>query len=424
MKRALSGLVSGITLLVVGCSSSTIDTPPAAPQALQFADSHFHPSNYAYQGVSLKSLLSDYLSASVVRSVVMPLPLQQRWDSFENYQVTDTSGRLYGANYYIGPKADLYYYAFADAMYAREYLQLSAADQGRLDLMITGFNPMDRYGAQHIKRVLLTFPGAFAGIGEFTVHKELVSRKIAGETIRSTATVPLPPDLDKKGTMSLYAQSLADLLKVAEETGLVVTLHNDLYQTEVNYDGTVEAIYPDRTYEAALKHLCSTAPQASVIWAHTGLGRYVKPTSSHLKTVARILDSCPAWVVDISWDLVQESIIHPGPGMPPVNEWIGFFNQYSSRVLWGSDTVMFSKNTLELPDKVVPGQRLTVEQYLALPELIRPLFSRLPPDVAEKISHGNYVRLFDEARRKVRAWEASHAQDDVWDLAGPSAAVR
>ena len=72
----------------------------------------------------------------------------------------------------------------------------------------------------------------------------------------------------------------------------------------------------------------------------------------------------------------------------------------------------------------MPGQRLTVEQYLALPELVRPLFSRLPPDVAEKISHGNYVRLFDDARRKVRAWEASHAQDDVWDLSGPSAAVR
>jgi hypothetical protein len=48
--------------------------------------------------------------------------------------------------------------------------------------MITGFNPSDLYAADHIRRVLQTFPGVFTtGIGEFTIHKEFVSAKIAGE---------------------------------------------------------------------------------------------------------------------------------------------------------------------------------------------------------------------------------------------------
>ena len=52
--------------------------------------------------------------------------------------------------------------------------------------MITGFNPADMYAADHIRRVLTTFPGVFSGIGEFTIHKEFVSSKIAGETASLT----------------------------------------------------------------------------------------------------------------------------------------------------------------------------------------------------------------------------------------------
>ena len=43
--------------------------------------------------------------------------------------------------------------------------------------MITGFNPADMYGVDHIRRVLKTFPGVFTGIGEFSIHKEFVPRR-------------------------------------------------------------------------------------------------------------------------------------------------------------------------------------------------------------------------------------------------------
>ena len=76
--------------------------------------------------------------------------------------------------------------------------------------MITGFNPADMYGVDHIRRVLTTFPGVFTGIGEFSIHKEFVSAKIAGETASLTN-----PALDR-------------ILDFAAEAGLVVILHNDI----------------------------------------------------------------------------------------------------------------------------------------------------------------------------------------------------
>ena len=63
--------------------------------------------------------------------------------------------------------------------------------QARLDPMILGFNPTDMYALDHIRRVLELFPGVFSGIGEFSMHKELVSSKIAGETASLTKLKPL-----------------------------------------------------------------------------------------------------------------------------------------------------------------------------------------------------------------------------------------
>lgn len=183
-----------LMMAATGCALPLGQDIDAVEVTEPLADSHFHISNYAFQGTTLRNLVDNYMSSGITRSVVMPLPLQQRWDSFEGYQA-NSGGDAFGPNYYIGPKAELYYYAFADAMYAKEYLELPRAYQERLDLMITGFNPMDHYAVQHLKRAILTYPGAFAGIGEFTIHKEVVSKKVAGDPISETTMVEVPPDV-------------------------------------------------------------------------------------------------------------------------------------------------------------------------------------------------------------------------------------
>src|SRR5204862_1533389 len=116
----------------------------------------------------------------------------------------------FAPTYYLQTDAPLYYYSFTDAFIATTYLKLRPEERQRLDPMITGFNPADMYAADHIRRVLETFPGVFSGIGEFTIHKEFVSSKIAG------------------GVPSLADPALDRLLDFAGEVGLVAIVHNDI----------------------------------------------------------------------------------------------------------------------------------------------------------------------------------------------------
>ena len=91
------------------------------------------------------------------RATLFGIPLQQTW----SYANTED----FAPTYYLHSDAPLYYYSFTDAYIAQVYNSLDAADQARFDPMITGFNPADMYAADHIRRVLLTFPGVFSEIG-------------------------------------------------------------------------------------------------------------------------------------------------------------------------------------------------------------------------------------------------------------------
>src|SRR5204863_6792997 len=192
-----------------GCATAAhAQAPPPAPQAgaparaeYDFDDSHFHLTNYIQRGTELSAFL-DIMGTRVGRVALFGIPLQQQW-----------SARIdgdHGPTYYLNTDAPLYYYSFTDAQIAMAYLALPAPQRERFDPMITGFNPTDMYAVDHIRRVLTLFPGVFSGIGEFSVHKELVSPKIAG------------------GGASLTDRSLDRLLDFAGEAGLVAILHNDM----------------------------------------------------------------------------------------------------------------------------------------------------------------------------------------------------
>src|SRR5688572_30956293 len=138
-------------------------------------DSHFHLTNYVQEGIDIKKFL-EIMGNKVGRVALFGIPLQQMW----NY---NNSGN-FAPTYYLASDDPLYYYSFTDAYIAMAYRSLTKEQQARFDPMITGFNPADMYATDHIKRVLKTFPGVFTGIGEFSIHKEFVSSKVAGQ-IRS-----------------------------------------------------------------------------------------------------------------------------------------------------------------------------------------------------------------------------------------------
>src|SRR5439155_16659246 len=177
------------------------------------------------------------------RVALFGVPLQQEW----LYRVDGERA----PTYYLHSDAPLYYYSFTDAWIAMAYKSLPKEQQARFDPMITGFNPTDMYAADHIRRVLQTFPGVFTGIGEFTIHKEFVSAKIPGEVA------------------SLENPALDRILDFAAEVGLVVVLHNDI---DIPIAKDVAKDESEPAYLNQIKAVFKRHPNTTIIWAHMGSG--------------------------------------------------------------------------------------------------------------------------------------------------------
>jgi len=124
------------------------------PPDAQYHDSHFHLTNYIQEGTDIRDYLA-IMGDRVGRSTVFGIPLQQMWSHGNSGDFAPT--------YYLHTDAPLYYYSFTDAYIAMAFRSLAPELQARLDPMITGFNPADMYGVEHIKRVLLTFPACSPG---------------------------------------------------------------------------------------------------------------------------------------------------------------------------------------------------------------------------------------------------------------------
>jgi hypothetical protein len=333
----------------------TAAKPPG--ESCEFNDSHFHLTNYVQEGPPVADVLR-LMGSRVCRTTLFGIPLQQEWSYRESGDVAPT--------YYLEADAPLYYYSFTDAVIAMAYRSLPPADRARVDPMITGFNPADMYAADHVRRVLTLFPGVFSGIGEFSVHKEFVSPKIAG------------------GSASLTDPALDRLLDFAGRVGLVVILHNDIVRPFTK-DAKV------RPYFDRLTALYARHPNTTIIWAHVGLGRVVQPVKGHAAYLEEILSN-PAMrniYFDLSWDELAKYIVATDESLRITADLI---NRHPDRFLFGTDVV-------------APR---TPDQYFGIYEMYAPLWARLTPDAREKVLKGNYVRLFDEARRRVRAWERTN----------------
>jgi hypothetical protein len=364
-------------LAAVGLLAWTLnlaDTPSpidaqARDEAASFNDSHFHLTNYIQRGISPRDFLT-IMATRVSRSTLFGIPLQQHW-SYAN------SGD-FAPTYYLHSDAPLYYYSFTDAYIASVYRALSKDEQARFDPMITGFNPADMYGVDHIRRVLQTFPGVFSGIGEFTIHKEFVSGKIPGETASLTN-----PALDR-------------ILDFAGEAGLAVIIHNDIDVPFAKTDA-------EPVYLTQMKALLKRHPKTTIIWAHIGLGRIVHPVRvsaeaaernpTHVQIVESMLTD-PALnhvSFDISWDEVAKYAVATPEATTRV---VTILNRYPDRFLFGTDTV-------------APAGP---EPYYAVYDMWTPVWRRLTSDASLKVRKTNYERIFDAARVRVRAWEQANVR--------------
>ena len=94
---------------------------------------------------------------------------------------------------------------------------------------------------------------------------------------------------------------------------------------------------------------------------------------------------------DISWDEVAKWAI----ASPEIERRVAdTFNRYPDRFIFGTDNV-------------APADQAT---QLRVYHLWDPIWAQLTPEASLKIRKGNYERIFDAARRSVRAWEKANVK--------------
>jgi hypothetical protein len=94
---------------------------------------------------------------------------------------------------------------------------------------------------------------------------------------------------------------------------------------------------------------------------------------------------------DLSWDEVAKYVVSSPQALAKT---VDVVHRHAERFLYGSD-------------EVAPVEQAA---YLRVFELYAPLWKALSPEASEKVRQGNYARLFDAARSKVRAWERAHGK--------------
>lgn len=355
---AIAAAAAGVSLLAATSAGKPVSRTPPPPKYIA-NDSHLHLTNYIQEGPELATMV-PLMGDKIGRAALFGIPLQQTW----SYRVSAAEAPAY----YLDSDADLYYYSFTDAYIAMAYRSLPKAMQARFDPMITGFNPADMYAADHVRRVLQTFPGVFVGIGEFSIHKEFVTSKVAGD----------PP--------SISDPALDRLFDFAGEAGLVVLVHCD---ADVPFPKPgAKPMY----FEAMLDEF-RAHPKTQFIWAHIGLGRVIRPFADMRELIEKMLDDPSLGHVsfDLSWSETAK-YLNSTPDTPAAVATI--IKKHPDRFLFGTDEV---------------GPK-TQEGYLRVLRMYDPLWKLLPQDVLDAVRRTNYARIFDGARTKVRAWEAMHAK--------------
>ncbi len=421
-----------------------------ATRRKSIADVHFHPWNYAQQGTDPLYLLDAMKEMKMRYTVLAPIPtslllrcgncthkhggsghqhkdkvpspkkldeaqqkaITELWQSYNpatglpaitkqmvdqklvpNYYISEiavrNAFRVSKKDYerLIQEDAPLYYDTNVDSHTARAYLELESDDRIRFDPMITGLALGDMRAAEKLIMKLYDHPGVFTGVGEITVYKEWVQRKVQGEM-----------QADLTGQQC----ALLKLMKTCGTIGMPVVLHCDVgsmfWENESPSDKPTQDHFENM--KAFLSH--PDCQNTTIIWAHAGgLGKYARIRSGHLENLEKILssDDCKHIHFDLSWDTVAEQLLYDDDQLPlketsrvngqKLMNLVSLIKKYPLRFLFGSDSLS--------PNAVSNWQGTEVT--------FRPLFRELPDNVLNALRIENYERLIVGARRKVRLWE-------------------
>jgi len=145
-------------------------------------------------------------------------------------------------------------------------------------------------------------------------------------------------------------------------------------------------------YLEDVKALFKRHRNATIVWAHMGLGRTVAPSKNYFALMDQMLSDpeLPNVHVDISWDQAAKYLVSSEEATRQTAE---LMRRHADRFLFGTDAA------------AAPNQSAYLETY----GVYRPLWNTLDRETSRKVRLGNFERIFDNSRSKVRAWETAHS---------------
>jgi hypothetical protein len=158
------------------------------------------------------------------------------------------------------------------------------------------------------------FPGMFTWSGELNMMKQALLGNNAE-----------PASIESIG-------GWADFMQIFRERGVPVTIHSDLGNDA-----------EPTKFLHLMDHALASYPDNKIVWAHMGLSKELTTMDAreHVRLMSERLDQYPNLYLDISWDVIYNAYHRWG------EVFIAFFNQYSTRILPGSDFVAAASKTWE-----------------------------------------------------------------------------
>jgi amidohydrolase family protein len=342
-----------------------------------YNDAHFNIQDFKADGPPLPDVLK-MMNAHVCRSVLMGLPATVAHDPLID--------RDFAPVYYTQTDAQaVYYNAIQDVLVAHKFLALPEADRVRVDPLMSAINLKDARAGEYIKKMVRMYPAVWTGFGEIIFKKQEVSEKIAG------------------GPPSLYSPSLDAIFDVIGEMGAVAVVHCDHdtpYNLALQSDSAANAMIfhgkkPTPQYMEAFQAFLKKHPNVHMVWAHLmGNGRGVLPYPEHWKNLdAMLADPAFAHVsIDLSWGPVIAPYFIDTPEHLKMTA--DLIRKYPDRFLYGSDQ----------------GATSDWANVKKSYDVWAPLWKELGPDLTRQVARENYIQLFDQSRKNMRAWEQAHAE--------------
>jgi len=369
------------SFLILAALFAAISGAPAEAMAQDageclYDDAHFHIQDFKADGPRLAEILK-MMDSHVCRSTLMGLAVTVAYDplidgDFAPEYYTQSDGQV------------LYYNAIQDVLVAHKFLALATRDRARVDPLMSAFNLKDARAGEYIKKMVRLYPGVWSGFGEIHFKKQEFSEKIAG------------------GPPSLYSASIDSVFDVIGEMGAVAVVHCDhdtpssLALRKDPAASVFFALKPDKPqYLDPFKAFLKRHPNVTMIWAHfMGNGRGVQPYPDHWKYLDEMLAD-PAFRhvnIDVSWGPVIAPYFIDTPEHLKMTA--DLVRKYPDRFLYGSDK----------------GATADWRQVRASYEVWDPLWKELGPMLTRQVARDNYIRIFNQSRSNMRAWEQAHPE--------------